>query len=50
MPNWAGSPNSSISDPYGAGWIMRIRPNDKAQFAAMLDAKAYEAALSAETH
>jgi hypothetical protein len=29
---------------------MRIRPDDKAQFAAMLDAKAYEAALAAETH
>jgi glycine cleavage system H protein len=38
------------TDPYGAGWIMRIRPEDKAQFAAMLDAKAYEAALAAETH
>ena len=37
-------------DPSGAGWIMRIRPDDKAQFAAMLDAKAYEAALAAETH
>jgi len=32
------------------GWIMRIRPEDKAQFAALLDAKAYEAALAAETH
>jgi hypothetical protein len=29
---------------------MRIRPDDKAQFASMLDAKAYEAALAAETH
>ncbi len=45
-----GQPELINSDPYGAGWIMRIRPNDKAQFAAMLDAKAYEAALSAETH
>jgi hypothetical protein len=29
---------------------MRIRPDDKAQFAAMLDAKAYAAVLAAETH
>jgi hypothetical protein len=29
---------------------MRIRPDDKSQFAALLDAKAYEAALAAETH
>jgi len=38
------------SDPYGAGWIMRVRPDDKAQFAAMLDPAAYEALLAAETH
>jgi glycine cleavage system H protein len=38
------------SDPYGTGWIMRVRPDDKAQFAAMLDAAAYEALLAAETH
>jgi hypothetical protein len=29
---------------------MRVRPDDKTQFAAMLDAKAYAAALAAETH
>ena len=45
-----GQPELINSDPYGAGWIMRIRPDDKAQFVAMLDAKAYEAALAAETH
>ena len=37
-------------DPYGAGWIMRIRPDDKQQFAAMLDSRGYEAQLAAETH
>lgn len=45
-----GRPELINQDPYGAGWLMRIRPDDKAQFAAMLDAKAYEAALAAETH
>jgi glycine cleavage system H protein len=45
-----GRPELINSDPYGAGWIMRIRPDDKTQFAAMMDAKAYEAALAAETH
>jgi glycine cleavage system H protein len=45
-----GQPELINSDPYGAGWIMRVRPDDKTQFAAMLDAKAYEAALAAETH
>ena len=45
-----GQPELINQDPYGAGWIMRVRPDDKTQFAAMLDAKAYEAALAAETH
>jgi glycine cleavage system H protein len=45
-----GQPELINQDPYGAGWIMRVRPTDKAQFSAMLDASAYEAALAAETH
>jgi glycine cleavage system H protein len=45
-----GTPELINQDPYGAGWLMRIRPDDKTQFAAMLDAKSYESALAAETH
>ena len=45
-----GTPELINQDPYGTGWLMRIRPDDKTQFAAMLDAKSYEAALAAETH
>jgi glycine cleavage system H protein len=45
-----GQPELINQDPYGAGWIMRVRLDDKAQFAALLDAKAYEAQLAAETH
>ena len=45
-----GTPELINQDPYGAGWLMRIRPDDKSQFAAMLDAAAYEAVLAAETH
>ena len=45
-----GQPELINQDPYGAGWIMRVRPDDKAQFASMLDATAYAAALAAETH
>ena len=45
-----GQPELINQDPYGAGWIMRVRPDDKAQFASMLDSKAYAAALAAETH
>ena len=45
-----GQPDLINHDPYGGGWIMRVRPEDKSQFAALLDARAYEAALAAETH
>jgi glycine cleavage system H protein len=45
-----GRPELINEDPYGTGWVMRVRPEDKAQFAALLDAKAYEAALAAGTH
>jgi len=45
-----GTPELINQDPYGAGWLMRIRPDDKTQFAAMLDAKSYQAAIAAETH
>ena len=45
-----GKPELINQDPYGAGWLMRIRPDDKAQFSALLDSAGYEAALAAETH
>ena len=45
-----GQPELINQDPYGAGWLMRIRPDDKSQFSALLDAEGYEAALAAETH
>ena len=50
MPTLGGQPELINQDPYGAGWLMRVRPDDKAQFAALLDAAGYEAALAAETH
>jgi glycine cleavage system H protein len=30
-------------DPYGAGWIMRIRPDDQAEMGTLLDQAAYDA-------
>lgn len=30
-------------DPYGAGWLVRIRPDDPAEMAALLDQTAYDA-------
>ena len=30
-------------DPYGAGWLLRIRPSDAAEADALMDAEAYRA-------
>ena len=38
----AGSPELVNSDPYGEGWMLRIRLADPAQVEGLLDAAAYE--------
>ena len=37
-----GQPELVNSDPYGEGWMLRIRVADAAQLDALLDAAAYE--------
>jgi glycine cleavage system H protein len=37
-----GSPEIVNTDPYGAGWMLRVRLADPAQVDALLDASAYE--------
>ena len=37
-----GEPSLVNSDPYGAGWMIRVRLGDSAQVAGLLDAAAYE--------
>ena len=39
------SPELINSDPYGAGWMIEIRPDDEAQTDALLDAATYAAGL-----
>ena len=41
------TPELVNSDPYGAGWMLRVRLSDPAQLEQLLDAAAYEA-LTAE--
>jgi glycine cleavage system H protein len=43
----ASAPEQINHDPYGAGWIMRIRPDDAGQLARFLDAQAYAALVAA---
>lgn len=38
----AGKPELVNSDPFGAGWMIRVRVGDSAQVAGLLDATAYQ--------
>ncbi|MBU6308218.1 MAG: glycine cleavage system protein GcvH [Planctomycetes bacterium] len=33
------------ADPYGAGWIVRIKPDDPAEMAGLMDQAAYDATV-----
>ena len=37
-------------DPYGAGWIVRIRPENPAEMSGLLDQAAYDAQVKAGGH
>ncbi len=46
----ADSPEIVNSDPYGEGWLFRMKPSDAGELDLMLDAKAYEQAAAEEDH
>jgi glycine cleavage system H protein len=37
-------------DPYGAGWVMKIRPDDPVELAGLLDQTAYDAVVKNAPH
>ena len=41
-PELAGQPELVNSDPYGAGWIIKVRVADASQLEGLLDAEAYD--------
>ncbi len=43
------APETVNSDPYGAGWMIRIEPADGSAVDALLDASAYDAHVDAES-
>jgi glycine cleavage system H protein len=43
----AGNPELVNSDPYDAGWMLRVRLADPAQIDDLLDADAYDALIAA---
>lgn len=42
------APEDINRDPYGAGWMVRIRPMNVDEFGSLLDAAAYQAQLDTE--
>jgi glycine cleavage system H protein len=40
------SPEAINEDPYGEGWMVRVKLSDPSEKDSLLDAKAYEASLS----
>ncbi len=46
-PALASSPELINQDPYGQGWMLRLKPADAAVLGTLLDATAYEATLAA---
>lgn len=38
------------SDPYGEGWIIRIKPEDPQQLEGLLDQAAYDALIGSQSH
>ena len=43
----ADSPNAINEDPYGEGWLVKVRMSDPSEREALLDADAYSATLGA---
>ncbi len=44
------APEIINKDPYGEGWLVKIKPRDPAEWSQLLDAAAYEEFLKAEEH
>jgi glycine cleavage system H protein len=46
-PDLAGQPELVNSEPYGAGWMLRVRITDRSQLDELLDSAAYDALIAA---
>ena len=45
-----GSLETLGTDPYGEGWIVRIKPDDPAELSGLLDRAAYDALIGSQPH
>jgi glycine cleavage system H protein len=46
----SGAPELVNQDPYGQGWLFKVKPANKDELAQLLDAKAYEKVVESEAH
>jgi glycine cleavage system H protein len=46
----ADAPETLNQDPYGAGWLLKLKPSDSGALDELMDAEAYRAFLSSEAH
>lgn len=46
----ADKPETVNQDPYGEGWLFRLKPADPGELDGLLDADAYAAQVAAEEH
>ena len=44
------SPDLVNKDPYGEGWLFRMRPSDESALDALLDPEAYKQVVAEEAH
>ena len=46
----AASPELVNSDPYGQGWLFKVKPSNSGELSSLLDAKAYEKVVEEAGH
>ena len=46
----SATPELVNSDPYGQGWLFRIKPSNSSELGSLLDAKAYEKVVEEAGH
>jgi glycine cleavage system H protein len=44
------APELVNQDPYGQGWLFKIKPSNKEELSQLLDAQAYEKVVESEAH
>ncbi len=46
----AADPAKLGDDPFGSGWLIKIRPDNTTEFGNLLDSAAYDAVIAEESH